>query len=159
MSSDNGNKPADLKKTALAQSKDWLANPGMRPGERGWFKRGRWEVERQRFGLDSRTPEVPFRESESLQNRLRAVMKRLGLQSADLQAVLLDKWEELVGAELAGRTRPGNIRNRELTIFVRGAIWYAQLKRLGVTTIQNRIVELVGSDNINRVTLRPDPEG
>jgi len=149
----------DEKKTALPTADQWLVEPGKRPGTSGWFKRGRWEVERQRFGIDWHSPEKPFVEPASLQKSLRGVMKRLGLQSADLQSLLLEKWEQLVGPELAQRTRPGHIRQSELTIFVRGAIWYAQLKRLGVGTIQSRIVELVGADNIKRVVLQPDPEG
>jgi predicted nucleic acid-binding Zn ribbon protein len=64
-----------------------------------------------------------------------------------------------VGVDVARHTRPGTVRNKELTVFVRGAIWYAQLKRVGTAVLQEKIVRRLGAQSVNRVILRPDPEG
>jgi hypothetical protein len=138
---------------------DWMARPGARPGTRGWFHRGRWLVERERFGLDAEAPDPPFHDAEELRDGLRTVLGRMGLQSANIQSILLSEWVQLVGVDVARHTRPGTVRNRELTVFVRGALWYSQLKRVGTAALQDRIVQRLGAESVNRVTLRPDPEG
>ncbi len=116
-------------------------------------------VERERFGLEVEAPDPPFREPNALREGLRLVLGRYGRASAAVQETLLKEWPQLVGEEVARRTRPGMVRDRELTVFVRGSVWYSELKRNGARTIQDRIVARLGSRCVDRVALRPDPEG
>ena len=136
-----------------------MARPTVRLGTRGWYHGGRWLAHRERCGIADEVPLPPFHEARPVSAGVDRVLGRLGLQSANLQAILIDEWPALVGEDVARHTRPGAIRGRELTVFVRGAVWFAELKRIGVTTMQGRIARRVGDDRINRVVLRPDPQG
>lgn len=140
-------------------ARDPWSRPDIRPGSKGWFRAGRWELERERFGLDAERPTVPFRESRTLEGSVRHVLGRWGLSSDSLQATLQAEWPALVGVDVARRTRPGPVRDRELTVFVRGSVWYAELKRHGLRMIQDKVVARLGASHVNRVVLRPDPEG
>ncbi len=88
-----------------------------------------------------------------------AVLASMGLESAHLQGRLLEHWPRLVGEDLARHTRPGAIRNRELTVFARGSAWYAQLRLHGLPELQRRIVDFLGAERVARVVVQPDPEG
>lgn len=87
------------------------------------------------------------------------MLGRFGLESAAVQAVLLEEWPALLGEDIARHTRPGALRNGELTVFVRGSVWYAELRRHAVPLIQQKLVARLGRECIRRVVLRPDPEG
>ncbi len=135
------------------------ARPGQRPGSRNWFRRGRWQVERERCGLDAVVPDPPFQEAEPVRKGLHRALGRLGLESAAVQAVLLAEWSALLGEDIAGHTRPGALRNGELTVFVRGALWYAELHRHALPLLQEKLAARFAPGSIRRVVLRPDPEG
>lgn len=136
-----------------------VTQPKTRPGTRGWFRRGPWLVERERFGLAAEAPDPPFHDADDIRGGLRSVLGRLGLHSASIQAILLEEWPQLVGADVARHTRPGSVRDGELTVYVRGALWYSQLKRVGASALQDKIIQRVGQQSVRRVVLRPDPEG
>ena len=118
--------------------------------------KGRWMVERERYGLANDRPDVPFVEAKSVEVGLKNVFDKLGIEQVDVQTALREEWGQLVGEDNAARTRPGGIENKILTIFVKGSVWYAQLKRIGVTEIQKRIVARFGKTVIQGVVLKPE---
>jgi predicted nucleic acid-binding Zn ribbon protein len=142
------------------KSEPWLALEGARPGtRRRWYHSDRWAQERQRFGIDDVRPPTPFQEPQPLGAGLQRIFKRLGLENAHIQNVLIDEWSQLVGEAVAKRTRPGIIRDRTLIIYVSGSVWYSELKRIGTKALEKKIVERFGADTISAVALHPDPEG
>ncbi len=136
-----------------------IARPGCRPGVRGWFNRGRWQIERERCGLSASEPLPPDRDAAQVGGTVNRVLAAMGLESAHLQGRLVEEWPALVGEELARHTRPGAVRHGELTVFVRGAIWYAQLRVHGLFELQRKVVAWAGDGSVRKVVVRPDPEG
>ncbi len=136
-----------------------MARPGRRPGTRGWFNRGRWQIERERCGLSDAAPRPPDRDAAPVGGALDRVLAAMGLESAHLQGRIVAQWPDLVGEELARHTRPGAVRQGELTVYVRGAVWYAQLRVHGLAELQRKVVAWLGDGSVRRVVIRPDPEG
>lgn len=137
---------------------DWTS-PRKRPGEKGWFRQGRWMIERERCVLEQTAPEPPFSNFSSIREGVRLAMRQLDGITDEAQAILIEEWTALMGDEIACHTRPGNLRNGVLTVFVKGSVWYAELRRYSLPVIQKKLTSRLGHNVLKRVILRPDPEG
>ena len=116
----------------------------------------RWMVERERHGLVHEHPDAPFIEAKPMGTALEKIFDSVKLESVDMQTALRNEWAQLVGDDNAAHTRPGPVENKTLTLFVKGQVWYAELRRVGVAELQKRIVARFGKTMIQRVTLKPE---
>ena len=119
-------------------------------------KNSRWMVERERHGLLGWRPDAPFMEAMPVGDAAKKILGAVGVEMVDVQTALREEWAQLVGEDNAARTRPGAIEGKVLTIFVKGQVWYSQLKVAGLGEIQKRVVARFGRSVIQRVTLRPE---
>ena len=147
-------------------SRDTWVRSGVRPDERAgvppqnrrkWFDRGRWMVERERFGIEDARPPVPFKEGVDFGALVGDAIKKLGLESAALDNALASRWAEIVGADTAKHTRPGPLDGGgTLPVYVQGAVWFAQMKRLGPGFFVERIHAKVGAGAVRTIRFIPE---
>ncbi len=69
---------------------------------------------------------------------------------------ILSRWEEAVGSQVAGRTRPVAVRNRRLTVAVDSPAWAQQLSFLKKDLLQ-RFETLLGAGVIEDIFLTSGP--
>ena len=119
------------------------------------MSRGRWMLERERCGLtDEERPEPPFVEATSVGDCIPKILGHIRVERAELLTAIQDEWSALVGEDNATRTHPGGIENKVLTIEVKGSIWFAQLQRVALKSIEARIHARFGKTEIRKVILR-----
>ena len=112
-------------------------------------------LERERCGLtDSERPEPPLAEAKAVGESISKILGNISVDRAELLTALQEEWSALVGEDNAKRTRPGGIENKVLTIEVKGAIWFAQLQRVALKSIETRIQSRFGKTEIRKVILR-----
>ena len=66
----------------------------------------------------------------SLQAALDAVFKEWGLATGMVNATISRIWPEVVGEEVARKSRPGLLKNGRLQVFVTDSVWLQQLTML-----------------------------
>ena len=134
MKSDAANK-AGPKKTRVAASSYWLARRDLnhrthdeRHASRREYRREKTLREWLEMGSSSaefvglRPPPRPLGEV------LSEVMGSIGMRQAHNLVRLRDRWEEIVGADVAKQTRPCAVRNKVLFVEVASPTWLFVLK-------------------------------
>ena len=135
--------------------------PGERPGDtktRRWFSQERWEMERQRLGISSMRPTPPFREPTWVAEIVHGIAGKFGLGDGVALDALRDRWDEIVGADLARRCRPASLSNGTLAIAVKGAVWMFELRRAQAKVLAAVRATPAGHD-VARLAFRPDVGG
>ena len=82
---------------------------GRRQTRRQSYKKGRWQVERERCHIEDYTPPVGVSDPVSITDALSGVMKRFGLEDTHWLSVLENEWQGIVGVAVAKHTRPGRM--------------------------------------------------
>jgi predicted nucleic acid-binding Zn ribbon protein len=125
------------------------------------MKRGRqrrrartWEQERLQLGA----MELPADGDLVPVNRVLAeVVKGLGIEEDVWQNELLSAWPELVGEDIAKRTRPGRVERGTLVIFVTHSMWLNELARYGKRQILAKLQDRFGAQRVRFIRLQLDP--
>jgi predicted nucleic acid-binding Zn ribbon protein len=81
-----------------------------------------------------------------------------GAASADTTRTVFGDWDDIVGPQLAGRTKPRTLRQGTLTIAVSDPAWATQLRFLEAELVA-RIAAMTGSDEVERIDVRVVPNG
>ena len=133
------------------------------PRRRRTFPKGfdyvRWQVERERCQISHPLPEPPFKEASSVGNSLDSVLKKIGIEFSMDENRIQQNWVKIVGPDLARRTMPGKLSNGTLTVFVKGSVWLAELKRNGMPNMIRRINAASNAVTVKRITLLAAPTG
>jgi hypothetical protein len=119
------------------------------------YSRGRWAVERERCQLTGNPP-APERAAR-LPDLLDGVMKSLRLDYQFWMQKLAADWPDLVGEQVARRTRPGSLQRRTLVVFVENSVWLGELNRMRATMLAN-LQARYGAERIRSLRLQLDPE-
>ena len=90
--------------------------------------------------------------SEPGGNDPRPLRESLGRYRTPLSAVV-ERWADVVGADIAGHARPVAIREGALVVEVDDPVWASQLKWLG-NDLLSRLAEAVGGPVAERVEVR-----
>lgn len=122
------------------------------------FGPGRWAVERDRFQLDSARPAPTFDRTCKASALVPAILKDFGLEEKLWQHALASEWPQLVGEQVASRTRPGAIQNRVLNIFVSSPVWLSELTRTSRPLLLKNLQARFGAQLIRDIRLQPDPD-
>ncbi len=88
-----------------------------------------------------------------LAGSLDAVMAGLGGPSVETIVVVHERWDEVVGAEVAPHAKPLGIDHGRLKIGVDSAGWASHL-RWSEAEILARLAALVGANEVTSVTIR-----
>jgi predicted nucleic acid-binding Zn ribbon protein len=84
---------------------------------------------------------------------LAAVRAELGLPAGDPLRALTDRWNDIVGTDIAAHAHLDSVRDRTLTVTADGPIWASQLRYLE-DEIVTRAQAVVGADAIASVRIR-----
>jgi predicted nucleic acid-binding Zn ribbon protein len=123
------------------------------------YHRGRWQLARERLRLTDTAPAPPAREPAKIGSAIAGVLKKLGLENTQWTHVLGEQWPELVGAAVAGHTRPGRFENGVLVVFVDSSVWFSELSRYGQARMLENLQKAFGKKKIRNVRLQLDPDG
>jgi hypothetical protein len=87
---------------------------------------------------------------------LRERISQLGWERKMREQEILSRWDEAVGPQIAGRTRPVAVRNRRLTVAVDNPAWAQQLSFLKKDLLR-RFETLLGAGVIEDIFLTSGP--
>lgn len=135
----------DLVRAALARAKAAAADKGLQPGAGRRRPALRRAETRSGAGRDARDP-VLFGEA------LRKLVAERGWQAPTANASVLERWDELVGPELADHCRPQSLVEGELVLVAESTAWATQL-RLLQRQLLTRLREQVGPDLVTSLVV------
>jgi predicted nucleic acid-binding Zn ribbon protein len=119
------------------------------------FNKGEWELQRERFHLDRELPPAAFH-AVGIGDVLPGAVKKWGLAAPFQVEVLCAAWEQLVGKDLARRSRPGRLDNKTLTIYVCHPTWLMEIKRMERPLLE-KIQSCRGAEQVRTIRLMLDP--
>ena len=121
------------------------------------YRKGRWEVQRERCRLADPAPPSPSCDASPLGTFIPQLMKRLGLAEQHWVGRLEEAWPGLVGDAVAGHTRPGRLEHGVLVVFVDSSVWLSELSRYGRGEMLASVRRRFGSRKISNIRLQLDP--
>jgi predicted nucleic acid-binding Zn ribbon protein len=98
-------------------------------------------------------PNAREQEPERVGPALDRVLRGLGAAPAGVVGSLFARWEDIVGAQLAGHARPLGLHDGVLAIGVDDPAWATQVRFLESELIR-RVREVTGSAEVARVEVR-----
>jgi predicted nucleic acid-binding Zn ribbon protein len=93
-----------------------------------------------------------------VRDSLEVLQRRLGLARPDTLRQLESAWPELVGVRLAGRCRPGGLRDGRLSVVTDDPV-VAEALRWQASDLRAAVCELAGGDVVTEVVVRIDRPG
>lgn len=135
----------DLVRAALAHARARAAEKGAAPG----LPRRRPAVRREQrsaAGKDARDPVL-------LGDAVRRLVADRGWQETTTNASVLERWDELVGPELADHCRPVSLVEGELVLVAESSAWAVQV-RLLAGTLLGTLRTAVGPGVVEKVVVR-----
>ena len=106
--------------------------------------------------LSTWQPSGPSRseqEPKKLSELLDRTTKRLGGPSSNTSSALFSRWEEVVGPDIAGHTRPVSLHGGTLVLAVDHPAWATQLRYM-TSDLLTRISEATGTAEVTDIQLR-----
>jgi predicted nucleic acid-binding Zn ribbon protein len=97
-------------------------------------------------------------EPSRLREGLQPVVRRLGGPSIAAVDGVFGRWEEIVGARLAGHTRPISLRDGRLVVGVDDPAWATQVRFLEAEVLA-RVAEVLGPGEVSAIDVRVRPVG
>jgi hypothetical protein len=90
---------------------------------------------------------------DSLASILGGMARRLGLESKLAEFRLRQRWDEIVGPQVAAHTRPDQIRFKKLHLLVRNSVWLHQLTFLKPDLLA-KVNTTAGGEAVTDIVLR-----
>ena len=122
------------------------------------FTRGRWMIECERCGIPRGTPPPAEEVCADMETGVDEVLKGLGLSALQWTAELVEAWPDIVGAQVAGHTRPGRMNGSELVVYVDSSVWLHELQRYGLKGMCAKVQAYCKKQKITGVRLQLDPD-
>lgn len=91
-----------------------------------------------------------------LGDALERVLGSLGAPSADLLTTVFQRWEEVVGAEVARHCRPAAVEGGRLVVLASDPAWASEVRWLADEVVA-RVNELSSTDRLSSVEVRVAP--
>lgn len=98
-------------------------------------------------------PTPPEREPRKIAEILDRTSARLGGPTASTASTIFTRWDELVGADIAGHARPVSLHDRVLVLAVDHPTWGAQL-RFMTGQLLTRIAEVTDGSEVAEIRIR-----
>lgn len=99
------------------------------------------------------TPPPSEREPKKLSELLDRTTKRLGGPSSNASSALFSRWEQVVGADIAGHARPVSLHRGTLLLTVDHPAWATQLRYM-TSELLTRISEVTGTNEVGEIHIR-----
>jgi predicted nucleic acid-binding Zn ribbon protein len=91
-----------------------------------------------------------------LADALARVRSELGLPDTDAVHVLMERWPDLVGPDVAAHARLDSVRDGTAVVVVDSPLWATQLRYLE-TVVVERANDLAGAGVVTRIRVRVTP--
>ena len=122
------------------------------------YNRGQWEVARERFRVADLHPPVEDAGALPLAALIPEALKGMKLDAHAQVAQIAAAWPELVGPQLAANTRPAQLENKVLLVFVSHPGWIMELRGAMATEILARAQARYGKTVVQNLRFAVDPE-
>ena len=122
------------------------------------YNRGQWEVARERFRVADLQPPAEDAGALPLAALLPEALKGMKLDAHAQVAQIAAAWPEIVGPQLAGNTRPAQLENKILLVYVSHPAWIMELRGPMTAEILRRLQAKFGANDLKNLRLAVDPE-
>ena len=122
------------------------------------YNRGQWEVARERFRVADLQPPAEDAGALPLAALLPEALKGMKLDAHAQVARIAAAWPEIVGPQLAGNTRPAQLENKILLVYVSHPAWIMELRGAMTAEILSRLQAKFGSNDLKNLRFAIDPE-
>ena len=122
------------------------------------YNRGQWEVARERFRVADLQPPAEDAGALPLAALLPEALKGMKLDAHAQVARIAAAWPEIVGPQLAGNTRPAQLENKILLVYVSHPAWIMELRGAMTAEILARLQARFGKNVLQNLRFAIDPE-
>ena len=122
------------------------------------YSRGQWEVARERFRVADLQPPAEDAGALPLAALLPEALKGMKLDAHAQVAQIAAAWPEIVGPQLAGNTRPAQLDNKILLVYVSHPAWIMELRGPMTAEILRRLQAKFGAGDLKNLRFAVDPE-
>lgn len=122
------------------------------------YNRGQWEVARERFRVADLQPPAEDAGALPLAALLPEALKGMKLDAHAQVARIAAAWPEIVGPQLAGNTRPAQLENKILIVYVSHPAWIMELRGAMTAEILRRLQAKFGASDLKNLRFAVDPE-
>ena len=122
------------------------------------YNRGQWEVARERFRVADLQPPAEDAGALPLAALLPEALKGMKLDAHAQVARIAAAWPEIVGPQLAGNTRPAQLENKFLLVYVSHPAWIMELRGAMTAEILARLQARFGKNVLQNLRFAIDPE-
>lgn len=98
----------------------------------------------------------PVKQPVKLSDALERVLGSLGTPPSDLLSTVFERWEEVVGADVARHCRPAAVEGDRLVILASDPTWASEVRWLADRVVA-RVNELSSTDRLKTVAVRVAP--
>ena len=122
------------------------------------YNRGQWEVARERFRVADLQPPAEDAGALPLAALIPEALKGMKLDAHAQVARIAAAWPEIVGPQLAGNTRPAQLENKILLVYVSHPAWIMELRGAMTAEILRRLQAKFGATDLKNLRFAVDPE-
>ena len=122
------------------------------------YDKGQWQVARERFHIAADAPPAPDAGALPIGSLIPEVFKGMKLDAHAQVARIAAAWPEIVGPQLAGNTRPAQLENKILLVYVSHPAWIMELRGPMTAEILRRLQAKFGANDLKNLRLAVDPE-
>ena len=122
------------------------------------YSRGQWEVARERFRVADLQPPAEDAGALPLAALIPEALKGMKLDAHAQVARIAAAWPEIVGPQLAGNTRPAQLENKILLVYVSHPAWIMELRGAMTAEILRRLQAKFGASDLKNLRFAVDPE-
>lgn len=120
-------------------------------------KQLKWELTRERFGIEARFPPAAQRPEKCIGEILRDIIGEQVPHDAPIPKTLIENWSAIVGPQVAQHSAPAYVRNSILHIFANHPGWLSELKRLPKQLLLKRFSSVQQLPEIKDIRCQLDP--
>jgi predicted nucleic acid-binding Zn ribbon protein len=122
-------------------------------------QRLRWELTRERFGIEDRYPPPERRQEKHIRDILSGILKAEKNEAEEmaLPEILASHWPVIAGEQLSKHVRPSHLKSGFLYLQADHPGWLAELRRLPKTRLLKKITSLPGIPKIKDIRYQLDP--
>lgn len=91
-----------------------------------------------------------------LADALERVLGSFGAPPADLLSTVFDRWEEVVGPDVAHHCRPAAVEGDRLVVLASDSAWASEVRWLSERVLA-RVNEMSATDRLRSITVRVAP--
>ena len=122
------------------------------------YNRGQWEVARERFRVADLQPPAEDAGALPLAALIPEALKGMKLAAHAQVAQIAAAWPDIVGPQLAGNTRPAQLENKILLVYVSHPAWIMELRGAMTAEILRRLQAKFGAGDLKNLRFAVDPE-